>query len=105
MKLPDDALSPRTPIFQEAWHAQTLAAAHALIQAGSFTAGQWADALGAALQRADAAQAPDTEETYFLSALAALEQLAPIEQSDLESRKAEWEDAYRRTPHGQPVAL
>ena len=105
MKFPDDALSPRNTAFHEAWHAQTLAAAHAFTQAGCFTAAQWADALGAALQRAASAAAPDTEETYYLAALEALEQLAPIAQSDLEMRKAAWEDAYHRTPHGQPVTL
>ena len=105
MKRADDPLGPRTQVFQEAWHAQTLAAAHALEQSGSFTKAEWAAALGAALRRAEAAGAPDTEETYYLAALEALEALAPMTQADLDARKTAWEEAYLRTPHGQPVVL
>lgn len=105
LKCPDDALLPRNLVFQEAWHAQVLAAAHGLEQAGSFSKTEWAEALGAALSRAEQSGAPDIEETYYLAALEALEALAPIKKSDLEARKQAWKDAYRRTPHGQPVEL
>jgi nitrile hydratase accessory protein len=105
LKHPDDPLVPRTPVFQEAWHAQTLAAAHALEQAGSFTKSEWAKALGASLRRAEAAGAPDTEETYYLAALEALECLAPMTDDDLVARKKAWKAAYLSTPHGQPVTL
>lgn len=105
MKRPDDPLGPCTAVFREAWHAQTLAAAHALEQAGSFTKAEWAAALGAALKRAAEAGAADSEETYYLAALEALEALAPMTQADLDARKAAWEEAYLHTPHGQPVAL
>ena len=98
MKRPEDALQPVEPVFQEAWHAQTLAAAHALEQAGSFSKEAWAQTLGAALAEADARGAPDTEETYYLAALKALETLAPMAQSELESRKKAWEQAYLSTP-------
>ena len=105
MKRPEDPLAPRTPVFQEAWHAQTLAAVHALEQAGSFTKSEWASALGAALKLAQESGAPDTEETYYLAALEALETLVPIALADLEARKKAWTDAYLSTPHGQPVEL
>ena len=105
MKRPDDALAPVAPVFQEAWHAQTLAAAHALEQAGSFSKREWAETLGAALAQAEARGAPDTEETYYLAALQALETLAPMDQSELEARKKAWEQAYLSTPHGSPVTL
>lgn len=105
MKLPDDALAPRAEVFQEAWHAQTLAAAHGFEQAGAFSKNEWAEALGAALNGAEERGAPDTEETYYLAALEALEALAPISRADLEARKRAWEAAYRRTPHGEPVEL
>lgn len=105
LKRPDDALAPVAPVFQEAWHAQTLAAAYALEQAGSFSKADWAQALGAALAQADADGAPDTEETYYLAALQALETLAPMAQSELEARKKAWEKAYLSTPHGSPVSL
>lgn len=96
---------PVADVFQEAWHAQTLAAAHAFEKAGSFTKSEWAEALGAALARAQVSGAPDTEETYYLAALEALETLAPMSKADLETRKQAWEDAYLRTPHGLPVTL
>lgn len=105
MKRPDDPLAPREHCFAEPWHAQTLAAAQALIRAGAITANEWADALGLALQQAETAGAPDTEDTYYNAALTALERVAPISDSALQTRKSEWEDAYRRTPHGHPVSL
>ncbi|NKB26966.1 MAG: hypothetical protein GKR99_05175 [Rhodobacteraceae bacterium] len=106
MFAPDDPLAPAAPVFAEPWHAQVLAMADTLIVAGHIDATDWADALGAALRhRADQ---PDTPDTYYAAALAALERLAtsvgigPHEQAD---RKAAWEAAYMRTPHGSPVAL
>ena len=57
---------------------------------------------------AEANGADDTEETYYKSALNALETLsqqAGIAATDLTERKADWEAAYLRTPHGKPVVL
>ena len=105
LKKPDDLLAPRDQVFAEPWHAQTLAAAFALVKAGHLTAGEWAEALGAELARAEAEAKPDTEETYYLAALEALEKVTPIEQSELVARKSDWESAYRNTPHGKPVVL
>ncbi|MEL6801610.1 MAG: hypothetical protein AAFO80_17195 [Pseudomonadota bacterium] len=105
MPLPDDPLAPKEDVFSEPWHAQVLASAHAMVRAGHMTSTEWAGALGAALRRAEAAGAPDTETTYYLAALDALEGLVPVPAEDLETRKAEWAQAYRETPHGQPVVL
>ena len=91
--------------FAEPWHAQTLATAHALIRAGHLTQTDWAEALGAALRQAEDAGQPDTEETYYLAALDALERVTPFGPDALSRRKADWETAYRRTPHGKPVVL
>ena len=98
--MPDDLLRPGHR-FSEAWHLQTLAMAQALIKAGRISATDWAEALGAAL----AARPQDSEEDYYLAALDALEAVAPIDPADLAARKAAWVEAYRRTPHGQPVDL
>lgn len=76
--------------------------------AGNFTATDWAEALGAALRNAEATGAPDTEDTYYSAALAALEHLSEftgIAAEERAKRKAEWEAAYHRTPHGHPVTL
>lgn len=59
---PEDPLAPREPVFEEPWHAQSLALADSLVRAGAFTATEWAEALGAALKAADARGLPDTTE-------------------------------------------
>lgn len=106
---PDDPLAPPVPVFDAPWQAQALALADAMIRAGHVTASEWAEALGAALQRAGKAGAPDTTQTYYEAVLTALEALsgshAGISDTARAARRAEWEAAYRRTPHGQPVRL
>jgi len=105
---PENPLAPRGPVFDEAWQAQVLAMADAMVQAGHITASHWATALGAALRDADANGAPDTADTYYTAALSALEGLAAragIDTATQQQRKADWEAAYLRTPHGQPVKL
>lgn len=105
---PDDLLEPPRPAFNEAWHAQVLALADTMVKAGYFSARDWAETLGASLQEAEEQGASDTEETYYTCALSALEALVPqagIAAADLAQRKADWEEAYRRTPHGKPVML
>ena len=105
---PEDPLAPPRPAFNEAWHAQVLALADSFVKAGYFTANDWSEALGAALAEAEAQGAADTEETYYNCALNALETLSQqvgIARSDLIGRKADWEAAYLRTPHGKPVIL
>ena len=105
MQAPDDPLAPLGHSFAEPWHAQVLANAQSLIRAGQLDANDWANALGAALREAEDAGAPDTEETYYLAALTALESVSPFAQTELDVRKSDWEAAYLRTPHGKPVVL
>ena len=110
----DAALQPirRTagePLFAEPWEAQALALTVALQQAGAFTANEWADALGSAIKRAQAAGDPDDGSTYYQHVLSALEHLVQkkrIASPDLlAARKAAWIEAYEHTPHGRPVEL
>ncbi|MDA8586412.1 nitrile hydratase accessory protein [Rhodobacteraceae bacterium] len=103
--MPEDPLAPIGHAFAEPWHAQVLASAQALIRAGHVTSTQWAETLGAALKLAETSGKPDTEDTYYQAALSALETVAPFSDTELASRKSDWEDAYRRTPHGKPVEL
>jgi nitrile hydratase accessory protein len=97
------------PLFAEPWEAQALALAIALQQAGCYTAVEWADALGAAIKRAQAAGDPDDGSTYYHHVLAALEHLVQekkIVTADLlAAKKAAWIEAYEHTPHGKPVEL
>jgi len=95
--------------FREPWHAQALATAMSLQQTGVITAAEWSEALGAAIKRAQANGDPDLGDTYYdhvLSALeAVLEHKELIRTAELATRKAQWEQAYRNTPHGKPVHL
>ena len=106
---PDDPLAPREPIFEEPWQAQALAMADSLVQAGRLPATAWAEALGAALKAAEARGEPDDTQTYYLAVVEALETLTEqnlgLSGEARETRRAAWEAAYRRTPHGQPVKL
>ena len=114
MKLPSDPLAPLARadgevVFDEAWQAQALGLADCLVNAGVISASQWAEALGEALQDAARAQAPDNMETYYNAVISALEGLlqksGTIGAGEAAVRKAQWERAYRNTPHGQPVEL
>lgn len=106
---PDDPLSPPQPAFDEPWQAQALALADSLVQAGRFSAQDWAESLGAALSEAAARGAEDSLETYYLAVVEALERLsaqhAGISPQDMDKRRTAWEAAYLRTTHGQPVQL
>lgn len=105
MTPPEDPLLPIGHRFAEPWHAQVLATAQALIRAGQITPETWAEALGQSLRDAELTGAPDTENSYYAAALAALERVVPVSTEDLAKRKVDWETAFRRTPHGKPVRL
>ena len=97
------------PVFAEPWQAQAFALAVKLSEAGHFTWTEWAQALGAELKAAAARGEPDDGSHYYHHWLAALERLVTekglTNAAALAVRKEEWEDAYRHTPHGQPVEL
>ena len=101
-RLPRDAGGP---VFAEPWQAQAFAMAVQLHEQGAFTWPEWAAALAAEL-----AGDPDDDGTrYYDHWVAALEGLvagrALAAPAELAQRKAAWAEAYRRTPHGQPVEL
>lgn len=97
------------PVFAEPWQAQAFALAVRLSAEGYFTWAQWAHALAAQLHAAKGRGEPDDGTHYYEHWLAALEALVAAQGlSDprtLRERKEAWADAYRSTPHGQPVAL
>jgi nitrile hydratase accessory protein len=102
-RLPQDAGGP---IFAEPWQAQAFALALQLHDRGEFTWPEWAQALS---ERLKAAGPQDDGAQYYDHWLAALEDLVVSKQlagaPELATRKDAWADAYRHTPHGQPVAL
>lgn len=108
MFAPEDPLAPPSDHFQEPWQATILAMASAMIRAGLYSQSDWAEALGAAVKSAEETGAPDTDETYFLAALSALETLTEtvgLSAHERHARRLDWETAYTQTPHGQPIFL
>jgi nitrile hydratase accessory protein len=100
---------PELPQFDEPWQAEALALSMALMQAGRFSAAEWAASLGSAIKRAHAAGDRDDGSTYYNHVLEALEQLvfekSLAMQDLLVARKEAWRAAYAKTPHGKPVLL
>jgi nitrile hydratase accessory protein len=97
------------PVFAEPWQAQAFALAVKLCEHGHFTWKEWAESLAAELQAAAGRGEPDDGSQYYHHWLAALERLVVARRladpAALLARKAAWADAYRHTPHGQPVTL
>jgi nitrile hydratase accessory protein len=93
------------PVFVEPWQAQAFALAVQLSDAGYFSWTEWAETLGAELRAAG----EDDGSRYCETWLRALERLSLSKgltnAAALDQRTAAWADAYRRTPHGQPVEL
>jgi nitrile hydratase accessory protein len=97
------------PVFAEPWQAHVFALAVKLSEAGFFTWNEWSAELAAELAEASRRGEPDDGSRYYHHWLAALENLVTrkhlVVPASLLSRKEEWADAYRRTPHGSPVTL
>jgi nitrile hydratase accessory protein len=97
------------PVFSEPWQAQAFAMAIRLSAQRYFTWKEWAAAL--ALELGDAAERGEADDgsEYYDHWLAALEKLVTskglTDIATLFERKEAWADAYRHTPHGQPVQL
>lgn len=98
-----------TPVFAEPWQAQAFALALQLHQRGLFTWPEWAAALSAQINAAQAAGDPDLGNTYWQHWLAALEQLVAQRgagsSSELARTARAWATAAGRTPHGAPITL
>ena len=79
------------------------------VGAGHFTWKTWARTLADELAAAAARGEPDDGSRYYHHWVAALERLVTdrglSDESALVDRKEAWADAYRHTPHGQPVEL
>ena len=95
------------PAFDHPWQAQIMALAQTMIETGHLEATHWAETLGAALRQAEAEGAPDTADTYYTCVLQALETVTEphVTAADRDTRRTQWEEAYKVTPHGQPVVL
>lgn len=93
------------PVFAEPWQAQAFALTVALHEKGLFAWPEWS----AGLSEEIAAFAAEGREDYFLCWLGALEKLligkGLANTADLAALVADWDEAYRTTPHGKPVLL
>jgi len=103
---------PRTedqPVFNEPWEAEAFAMVIALHQAGVFTWPEWAEALAAAIERAQAGGDPDLGDTYYRHWLDALETIVVDQgvgdRQTLQNLASAWSDKAADTPHGQPIEL
>ena len=90
------------PVFAEPWQAQAFALTVSLHEGGLFTWPEWAEALGARVRQQEG-------EDYYAAWLAALESLVitkgVADRETLATLRDAWSEAYRHTPHGQPVSL
>ena len=97
------------PVFAEPWQAQAFALTVRLSEQGHFTWTEWTEALGAQLQSAAERGEPDDGSRYYEHWLLALEALVTekklTDSGTLDERKEAWTQAYRATPHGEPVKL
>nr|WP_170416421.1 nitrile hydratase accessory protein [Ruegeria atlantica] len=102
-------LRPVSPKLTEPWQAEVLALSIALQEMGHYSPAEWATILAAEIEKARVAGDPADGSTYYSHVLAALERIvaenALVPSEALQQRRTDWEDAYRRTPHGQPVTL
>jgi nitrile hydratase accessory protein len=101
--------SASEPVFAEPWHAQAFALAVKLSEQGHFTWSEWSTALALELAAAARRGEVDDGSRYYEHWLVVLERLVTAkgltDAEALLTRKHAWADAYRHTPHGQPVAL
>jgi len=97
------------PVFAAPWQAEAFALAVRLSAQGHFTWREWAAAVAHELRADQQLGHPDDGSRYYHCWLTALERLVIekrlADELALQARKEAWADAYRCTPHGQPVEL
>lgn len=96
-------------VFREPWEAHAFALAVTLHQKGLFSWTEWAEALAAQIEKAQAGGDADVGDTYYRHWLAALETLVAAKGAssaqELARYRDAWDHAADRTPHGQPITL
>lgn len=97
------------PVFGAPWEAQAFALALALHERGEFTWSEWTQTLAAVIGEVRRRGEPDLGDQYYRHWLTALERITSAKRlvtaDALSRRQREWQEAARRTPHGQPIEL
>ncbi|WP_229597924.1 nitrile hydratase accessory protein [Roseibium aggregatum] len=95
------------PVFSAPWEARIFAMTVKAHEAGVFTWGEWAEALGAELAK-DGDGSGETE-SYYDRWLAAFETLLTAKNvaaaGQLADLRKAWDKAAKATPHGKPIVL
>jgi len=95
--------------FTAPWQAQAFALAVKLSEQGHFTWPEWTQELSRQIREGAGDPMQDAGDRYYRHWLDALETLilqkGLLGREALAERKAAWLEAYRCTPHGQPVKL
>lgn len=97
------------PGFDAPWQAQLYALTQGVQAQGLFSAVEWSDALGAALDAARVHGPVDGGDGFWGAWQSALESLVAA-RSDVTAKSVDtgaeaWRDAFLNTPHGSPVRL
>ena len=102
--------------FAAPWHAEVFALAVHLNEAGHFCWAEWSRRFGKHLTgtrnymaSGDGQQGLDGSEDYYQIWLQTLIEIMQekglVDPETLDALKAQWVEAYTKTPHGQPVNL
>ena len=92
--------------FDAPWQAELIALQTALVEAGHFSAREWAEALSQELHAVGAAEDGSDYYPRFLKALEKLlESKSQARVGEIEGLAAAWRRAARATPHGKPILL
>jgi nitrile hydratase accessory protein len=97
------------PVFRAPWEAQAFSMTVTLHERGHFTWREWTERLSRQIAAARERGEVDDGSRYYEYWLAALENLVTekglLTTAQLGTRKDEWDEAARSTPHGKPIVL
>lgn len=97
------------PAFEAPWHAQLFALTVHLNETGRFDWPAWAERFGATLKRHGLTKDLNGGDDYFAAWLETLEaflaETGNADPAQVNKTRDAWEQAYLRTPHGDPVHL
>ena len=97
------------PVFEAPWEAQVFALAVQLSQNGMFDWSEWTDVLASQIQNSSQGGQSDSGAFYYHHWTLSLEKIlvdnGVLDTSAIERKIRQWREAYRNTPHGEPVTL